>query len=252
MLLVYIPEGDFTMGDSANTAQAECLKTDRDCPYDWFTDEAPAHKVYLSPFWIDKSEVTNAMYALCVKAGACLLPDSSSSRSRSSYFGNFQFANYPVIYVTWYDANTYCSWSGQHLPSEAEWEKVARGTDERIYPWGNSAPDCSIANYYPINHDPCMGDTTAVDSYPANVSPYGVLNMAGNVWEWTADWYSDTFYSSSPQSNPNGPATGTKRIMRGGAWSFYENVLRSTNRHGDVPDHSDDSLGFRCATSQQP
>jgi eukaryotic-like serine/threonine-protein kinase len=252
MKILLVPAGTFTMGDSADAAQAECLKVRSDCPYDWFMDEAPGHPVTLNAYYIDKTEVTNAMYARCVDAGTCNRPASSSSRTRSSYFGSSQFANYPVINVTWFDAKTYCSWAGRRLPTEAEWEKAARGTDNRKYPWGNSFPSCSIANYYPINQDACKGDTTAVGSYSANISPYGALDMAGNVWEWVADWYADNTYSHGAQSNPIGSSTGTHRVMRGGAWVFVENTLRSTNRHGDDPSHYDDSLGFRCAQDVNP
>ncbi len=165
-------------------------------------DETPQHTVYLDAFWIDRTDVTNNMYASCVSTGACTAPISTTSSTStiiSSYYGNSAFDNYPVIWVTWYDATAYCKWAGRQLPTEAQWEKAARGTDGRIYPWGNTAPDDTLLNY-----NASIGDTTAVSSYLRGASPYGALDMAGNVWQWVNDWYSDTYYRSSSSSNPLG------------------------------------------------
>jgi serine/threonine-protein kinase len=250
--MVLVPAGAFTMGDSASDAQAACERANSHCPSDYFPDEGPAHSVTLSAYYIDKTEVTNAMYAQCVDAGGCTAPVSSSSATRSYYFGNSQFDNYPVINVTWFDARAYCGWAGKRLPTEAEWEKAARGTDGRVYPWGDANPSCSIANYFRYNIGVCKGDTTAVGSYPGNISPFGALDMAGNVWEWTADWMTDGGYSSAAQTDPQGASSGTERVMRGGAWDYYENPLRSTNRHGEPQDFSENTLGFRCAQAANP
>jgi len=220
MEMVYVPEGDFLMGSNLDS------------------DEKPSHKVYLDAFWIDKTEVTNAMYARCVNSGTCELP------SGRYYYSISDYASHPVVYVTWNDAVSYCSWAGRRLPTEAEWEKAARGTDGRIYPWGEGI-NCNKANYY-LNDVGCVGITTAVGSYPNFPSPYGAFDMAGNVMEWVNDWYSEGYYASSPQKNPQGPSSGINRVRRGGAWNT--NVI-ITSRFPGSPEHSFDFLGFRCAKS---
>jgi len=250
MVMVYVPEGNFTMGDATNQALAECQKFRNDCQRDWFTDEEPLHIVYLDAFWIDRTEVTNAMYAKCVQAGSCQPPSQSSSSTRSSYYGNSQFDDYPVIYVSWNQANDYCTWAGARLPTETEWEKAARGTDGRIYPWGNAAPSCNLANFAPyVSSNACTGDTQVVGSHPLGGSPYGALDMAGNVWEWVADWYGATYYGQSPTSNPKGPDSGTKRVLRGGSWGNDESGIHSAFRNLNDPVSSNVSLGFRCSRS---
>jgi formylglycine-generating enzyme required for sulfatase activity len=223
MVMVYVPGGDFSMGSTDGGA-----------------DEQPVHTVTLDAYWIDRTEVTNGMYALCVQAGDCSLPASSSSSSRSDYYGNPLYADYPVIHVDWNAAQAYCGWAGRQLPTEAEWEKAARGQDGRGYPWGNIYWDLTFA---------CVGDTTAVGSYPSGASPYGALDMAGNVWEWVADWYAATYYEYSPSSNPPGPDSGVNRILRGGAWFFDGYRSRSAYRFSYHPDLSGDSIGIRCASS---
>ncbi len=228
MAMVYIPEGEFLMGSE-----------------DGDSDEKPEHTVYLNAYWIDQTEVTNAQYQQCVKDGACSSPYRSSSYSRNNYYGNSTYADYPVIYVNWNQANDYCEWAGRRLPTEAEWEKAARGTDGRTYPWGEESPNADLANYN-IN----VGDTTEVGSYPAGASPYGTLDMAGNVWEWVADWYGGSYYDSSPLENPQGPASGDYRVVRGGSWDLHEGYLRTANRLNLVYDNSYYSYpGFRCALS---
>jgi len=219
-------------------------------------DELPAHTVSLDAFWIDQLEVTNAMYMLCVQAGACTPPGDWASDRRSSYFNNEEFKDYPVVHVTWEQANTYCAWAERSLPTEAEWERAARGDDFRNYPWGDEPPSELYANFNRL-----VGDTSRVGSDAAGASPFGALDMAGNVWEWVADLYGIEYYSVSPQHNPTGPGTNTTnlRVIRGGSFQDEWVDLRVSKRGaalGPDPDarykdpdregeHSS-KIGFRC------
>ena len=228
MQMVYVPEGNFTMGGY------------------FYAEERPSHGEYLDAFWIDKTEVTNSMYAKCVSAGSCQPPVHSSSATHANYYGNPLYDNYPAIYVNWSDASSYCTWAGARLPSEAEWEKAARGTDDRTYPWDpgpwNTGPNGTLLNF-----NSSVGDTTAVGSYPTGASPYGALDMAGNVWEWVNDWFDANYYASSPSNNPQGPSSGTYRVLRGGAWFSYGQHINVNFRYYHDPSFSDFGTGFRCA-----
>jgi formylglycine-generating enzyme required for sulfatase activity len=207
-------------------------------------NEQPIHDVYLDSYWIDETEVTNAQYGLCVDAGVCNSPTSTGSRSLISYFENPSYQNYPVIYVTWFDAQTYCEWVGATLPTEAQWEKAARGINANIYPWGDQFPNSSLANY-----DFNVGDTSRVGSYPEGTSPYGALDMTGNVAEWVADWYGVDYYAESLPENPLGIETSEYRVVRGGSWNNRVVDLRSSERSWSNPESSYDNIGFRCASS---
>ena len=227
--MALIPAGSFIMGN------------------DGYATSKPTHTVLLDAFYIDQYEVTNVSYKECVDAKICKVPTSSrgehisdyGSNIRDSYYNNKLYADYPKIFIRWNDAQTYCQWRGARLPTEAEWEKAARGgLDGALYPWGDQAVDCSLAN---IRH--CFGDTTQVGSFAPN--GYGLYDMIGNVYEWVADWYDRDYYQISPESNPTGPGTGQRRVYRGGSWAFGSYTVSS--RSGDYPVYTHESAGFRCA-----
>jgi formylglycine-generating enzyme required for sulfatase activity len=244
MTLVYVPAGKFTMGSIAEASMVICENFNLNCSPDWFTNQEPPHIVYLDAFWIDKTEVTNGMYAACVQAGKCNASTSTKSYTHDDYYGNSQFDNFPVLFVTWENAKDYCVWADRRLPTEAEWEKAARGDDARLFPWGNDLPSDDLLNF---RH--ARLDTIAVGNIPKDVSPYGALDMAGNVWEWVADWYGETYYASSPMSNPLGPDAGTKKVVRGGAFGSGTYNVTSTFRFISSPQETYAWFGFRCAMS---
>lgn len=227
--MVLIPAGEFTMGsDTSGNAEAR-----------------PGHTVYVDAFYIDKYEVTNEMYGACVYAVECRRPEQSGSPTHSTYFSNPVFANYPVIYIDWKRAKEYCKWRGARLPTEAEWEKAARGEDERIYPWGNESLDCSYANL-----TNCVGDTAPVDQYKKGQSPYGVYGMAGNVLEWTSSLFKLYPYQFDDGREDSG-AVG-KRVVRGGSWHTFggnSGNARTDTRLELDPAYYGPYVGVRCAVS---
>jgi eukaryotic-like serine/threonine-protein kinase len=243
--MVLVPAGEFTMGMSADDGLKECRKFDKDkCKIEWFTNEEPVHKVYLDAFYIDKTEVTQEDYDKCMAAGKCKAHEKVDG---------FTGARQPVTLLTWEDARSYCSWADKRLPTEAEWEKAARGTDGRMYPWGNKF-DAKKANFCDQNCDLVWAAknqddgykyTAPVGSYPEGASPYGALDMAGNAGEWIADWYAADYYKNSPARNPKGPDTGEYRVFRGGLFGAAVGALRSADRAYNGPKNP--SGGVRCA-----
>lgn len=217
--MVLVPAGPFEMGSESVGSS-----------------ERPVHTVTLDSFYIDTYEVTNAQYAACVAAGGCVQPACPERYEAETK------KNHPVVCVSWYQAQKYCEWRGGRLPTEAEWEKAARGTDGRTYPWGDKPPDGMLLNF-----DRNVADTTPVGNYPKGVSPYGAYDMAGNAWEWVADWYDENYYSNSPAENPLGPQNGDYKVLRGGGWQRSESNARVTYRNVDSPGNQYIIFGFRCA-----
>ncbi|MDQ1350146.1 MAG: hypothetical protein QG657_447 [Acidobacteriota bacterium] len=218
-----IPKGEFRMGDNFNDGEGTI-------------DEQPVHTVYLDAYKISKYEVTFKQYDTFCEA-------TGRNKPNDSRFGR---GDHPVINVTWDDAKAFCEWlSGKtgkniQLPTEAQWEKAARGTDQRKYPWGNTIPTCNIANFIT-----CIKGTMPVGSYPGGVSPYGVHDMAGNVYEWCSDWFAEGYYAVSSGNNPTGPAAGNERVCRGGSYTSYYDQLRSSNRVSILPSEFNPRVGFR-------
>ncbi len=224
--MVPIPSGCFNMGDAFA---------------DGWPDELPVHEVCLSAFEMDRHEITNAEYAECVGDGRCTAPKSSNSYSRVTYYGDSAYNNYPVIWMEWHQVEEFCAWAGKRLPTEAEWEYAARGgLAGKRYPWGDTISSTDA------NYDMNIGDTTEVESYAAN--GYGLYDMAGNVWEWVADWFDENYYSVSPTNDPTGSANGLHHVKRGGSFDHSTFGLRAANRcdfcHAD---RHGNNLGGRCA-----
>lgn len=224
--MILIPAGSFRMGcDAANHAQCE-------------HNELPLHTVILSAYYMDKYEVTIARYRVCVENGGCTSPEWGNYTDRKSD------PQEPVGAIDWYRATTFCAWAGKRLPSEAEWEKAARGsTDTRLYPWGDAAPNSTLAKY---------GDRTdetrpdPVGSHPAGASPYGVMDMAGNINEWVNDWF-DLYGTASTVTNPVGPSTGHYRVKRGGDYANDSWLMVTDQRNYGYPNSRAKNDGFRCA-----
>ena len=265
MVMIYVPAGEFEMGsygDAVKYARQLCRAYGGDtaiaaCSQAVFANEQPEHPVALDGFWIDRTEVANGQYQRCEQAGACQPPQERGSYSRGSYYGDANYADYPVIWVNWQQAADYCAWAGARLPTEAEWEYAARGPEGRLFPWGN-AFDGARLNYCDVHctagpNDPTVddghADTAPVGSYPAGASWCGALDLAGNVREWVADWFGR--YPSADQANPTGPASGESRIPRGGSWLDTTDDVRSANRGENSPDYTRHKVGFRCAARRQ-
>jgi eukaryotic-like serine/threonine-protein kinase len=241
MVMVYVPAGEFLMGSEDEGA---------------FEDEIPEHLVTLDAYWIYQTEVTNRQYNQCIRAEAC---------SKTWYENPDD--DYPVTYVFRRDGHKYCEWAGGRLPTEAEWEKAARGTDERKYPWGNEPVTGARANFCDVNCDPEWGtpDTTQDDGYaqtapvgsfPAGASPYGALDMAGNAWEWVSDGYDRDYYNRSPYRNPQGPkGGGYAETMRGGSWldsaRFFRVTYRLSLDEAVFEEIMFETFGFRCVQNDR-
>ncbi len=218
--LAYIPAGDFQMGDGINTLTIN---------------------VTLDGYWMQQTPVTNRMYEQCVKAGVCSSPTQELG---GPVFGNPLYASHPVVGVNWEQAQTYCTWIQGSLPTEAQWEKAARGANGNLYPWGDARPTCNLTNF-----SNCTGATTDVTFHEDGRSPYGVFDMAGNVFEWALDWYAENYYLESPGINPAGPQTGQYRVVRGSSFESAEDQMSSAIRRFFAPSLSRRDTGFRCAVN---
>jgi formylglycine-generating enzyme required for sulfatase activity len=209
-------------------------------------DEIPVHLVHLSLYWIDKYEVTVSQYQKCVDAKYCAAPGDGSKCNSSD---DPDRAQHPVNCVNWQQASDYCLWADRRLPTEAEWEKAARGTDGRRFVWGDAYPSSDLLNY---NRE--IGFTTQVGTYPLGVSFYGLHNMGGNVYEWTADYYDDEAYGAQDVTDPAGPGTGSNRVARGASWELGVPLesLTATTRHNFLTTYMQPTLGLRCARSTAP
>lgn len=254
--MIKIPAGEFIMGSSPaqiKEAFKLCKSYFKICIPSWYGDEAPQHKVYLDAYLIDKHEVTLERYTACVKAGKCTEP----MKLEYCNWGRSDRVKHPINCLTWDEAKAFCEWDGKRLPTEAEWEKAARGTDGRIFPWGDQWNPAN-ANYCDSscgvtwrdeNNTDSYSMSAPVESFPKGASPYGVMDMAGNVLEWTADWYDEKYYSVSPLRNPKGPASGKIHVIRGGSWMRAPSELRTASRGRHGPSSRHDVAGMRCAKS---
>lgn len=226
--IAFIPDGEFAMGSDRGQ-----------------DDEQPVHRVSVKAFYLETQEVTVARYA------AFLMSQKPDPPFKWNEATNGSHENKPVVGVNWYDARDYCRWIGRRLPTEAEWELAARGTEGRMYPWGEAHPTRGHAN---AGHTKWHGyDTlTNVGQFELGKTPNGVYDLAGNLWEWVADWYDASYYQFSPRENPPGPSAGPLRALRGGAWNNDAKTIRSTNRAGYAPDARRNDVGFRCAKDAPP
>jgi len=221
--MVLVPAGEFLMGSWTGDA-----------------DERPMRRVYLDAYFFDKDQLTVGEYAKFLDATSHSVPSDWNIMSRAMH------KNRPIVNVDWADAAAYCKWAGKRQPTEAEWEKAARGTDGRTYPWGDEPPTKFHGNMNKELWNNHMG-LAPVGMFEAGKSPYGINDMAGNVWEWVSDWYDDDYYSTAPLRNPTGPATGMSKVVRGGSWGSGPEGLRSAERETHVPSFQGYGTGFRCA-----
>ena len=249
MVQVYVPAGEFIMGSDDAEAK-RTIEGGRAYP------EIPVNVVYLDGYWIDKYEVSNGQYARCVDDGICKPPYLSTSETRLHYYDDPVYSNYPVIWVNWYMAKAYCEWAGRRLPTEAEWEKAARGSEGNKYPWGNEPLSGERANFCDINclrtianpnYNDGYADTAPVGSYPAGASPYGAMDMSGNVWEWLGTLIMP--YPYDPNDGRENLDVNGERSWRGGPWSNGFWWMRSSVRYRSIPSYWQVNLGFRCASS---
>lgn len=236
-----VPAGDFEMGVDGDSLPS---------------DEQPKHRVSLDAFSIGKYEVTNRQYLTFIKATGHRLPENCCDPKENIWRGDTLLdgvADLPIINVSWDDAVAYCKWIGGRLPTEAEWEKAARGTDSRTYPWGNEPVSGNRANYSldPVPFFTGPSTLARVNQYDFGRSPYGAYEMAGNVWEWVQDWYDEAYYKNSSAKNPSGPSDGTERVIRGGSWRNDAATLRSSNRFKHAPKERRTYIGVRCAKDAQ-
>lgn len=259
MVQVYVPSGLFIMGNNEGRS-----------------DQSQEHTLYLDAYWIDQTEVTNEQFAFFVTttgykttaeqegnawtwtSNGWNYTDGANWRHPQGIGSNLDgLEDHPTVQVSWDDAVAYCQWAGRRLPTEAEWEKAARGINAGMYPWGNQF-DCRKGNFddekvvdiYVIpGGEACDGYvfTSPVGNFLTGASPYGALDMVGNVWEWVADWYNTDYYQNSPLENPPGPALGVSRVLRGGSWNYYEDFINVTARHSNDPAYRINDIGFRCA-----
>lgn len=243
-VMQFVPSGLFRMGDDEGVD----------------ADMKPSHRVRLDAFFMDETEVTNSAYALCVEDGTCTPPQQSGATYHQSYFGDPKFDEYPVIFVDWSQANTFCAWREARLPSEAEWEYAAgfraESAQKLKFPWGDTMVEpvanfcdlsCTLREERDQSFDDGHADTSPVKTYPDGVSPFGIYDMVGNVHEWVADWYSDETYTVEPKDNPLGPPTGSAKVIRGGSWYSLYDDLGVAVRGSYVPEVTRATLGFRCA-----
>lgn len=217
-VLVFVPGGEFVMGGGGS--------------------DNPQHTTSVSPIWIYRAKVTNRLYALCMAAGQC---DAPLDPNGAAALNNRARKEHPVVGVNWFQAEAYCKWAQARLPTEAEWEKTARGPEGNVFPWGDSAPACDLLNY-----GGCVGKTSRVEEHPAGLSYYEALDLAGNAFEWTGDWYDPLYYQNTPSQDPPGPDMGEKRSVRGSGFSSPESALPSSSRFSLAPDKFSPDLGFRC------